>query len=244
LQQLRCLWSCCYALMKSDFFADVFNARWAKHSSDEAWFLHRVYRRIWRLYSYRKGIDVLLYGGVLNSISITQGSCPSPPEITLCWIPPDSPSAVQMVATPDQFIFDVGQRYGWRGDLAQDSYLTLRARCLWSVNETKTANVHPAVSLVNFLYSSGIRIMEDRIGTSRRPCALCDYYTSIRRQGFRWQCARSSHKFRVDWAIPDTLGRVFTGDDAERVIAGITNCAERMAEAILTSPREYADIRV
>jgi len=48
----------------------------------------------------------------------------------------------------------------------------------------------------------------------------------------------------VDWAIPDTLGRVFTGDDAERVIAGITNCAERMAEAILTSPREYADIRV
>lgn len=29
-------------------------------------------------------------------------------------------------------------------------------------------------------------------------------YIYIRQQGFHWQCARSSNKFRVDWAIPDT----------------------------------------
>src|SRR6266545_5632252 len=58
----------------------------------------------------------------------------------------------------------------WRGDLALDSPLTSQARCLWSVNEAKTVN--SMVSLANFLSSSGIHVIEDRIGTSKRPRAL------------------------------------------------------------------------
>ena len=35
LQQLRCLWRCCYALLKSDFFGDVFNEWGSYHDSCE-----------------------------------------------------------------------------------------------------------------------------------------------------------------------------------------------------------------
>ena len=143
-QQLRRLWRCCYALMTSDFFADVFNEKWKNYFSLETCFLYRVYRRLWRLYFYRKGINVLLYGGIqyFTLTSITQECHPSPPDITFCWIPRDSPSTVQMVTTPEQFIFQAGQRLGWRGDLAQDSRFTSQAHSLWSVNETKNLNVH------------------------------------------------------------------------------------------------------
>src|SRR5258708_1025875 len=83
-----------------------------------------------------------------------------------------------MDATPDQFIFQADQRQEWKGDLARDSLQTPQAqtpqaRLLWSVNETKTVNVHPLVSLCNFLYSSGTRVIQDRIGTSSN---LCDVY--------------------------------------------------------------------
>lgn len=56
------------------------------------------------------------------------------------------------------------------GDLVQGSRFTSEACNLWSVNETRTVHVHPVVPLVNF---SGIRVMEDRIGTSRRSCRIC-----------------------------------------------------------------------
>ena len=46
-----------------------------------------------------------------------------------------------------------------------------------------------------------------------------------------------SNKFRVDWAIPQSLSRAFTREDAEGIIAWITKCAdtaERRADAVLT----------
>ena len=110
-QQLHRLWHCCYALMTSNFFADVFNERWKDYYSRETCFLYRVYRRLWRLYFYRKGINVLLYGGIryFTLTSITQESHPSPPDIKFCWVPRDSPSTVRMVTIPEQFIFQAGQ---------------------------------------------------------------------------------------------------------------------------------------
>jgi len=153
LHQLRRLWRSCYALIKSDFFTDVFNNRLGSYP-DHARFLYRVYRRILRLYSYRKGMDVLLHAGIPYLISITQGCHPHPPDIALSRISRDPPSTIQMDATPDQFIFQAGQRHKWKGDLAQDSLKTPKARLLWSANETITINVHPLVSLCNFLYSS------------------------------------------------------------------------------------------
>ena len=198
LQQLRHLWQGCYALIKPGFFADVFHERLGIYS-EQTRFLYRVYRRIWRLYSYRKGIDVLLSAGIPFLISIAQGCRPHPPDMTFSWIPRDPPSTIQMDATPDQFIFQAGQRHGWKGDLAQDSPITSQARLLWSVNETKTVNVHPTVSLSNFLYSSGIRVMEDCIGTSRRPSALCNHYTHcVACLGDFWDPRIVySHKFRA-----------------------------------------------
>jgi hypothetical protein len=236
--QLRQLWHCCYALMTSDFFVDVFNERWGEYC--ETCFLYRVYRRLWRLFFYRKGVNVLLYGRILTSI--TQGCYPSPPEITFCWIPRDSPSTIQMVGTPEQFIFQAGQRYGWQGDLAQDSHLTSQARCLWSENETKNLNVHPIVSLVNFLYSSDIQVMENCIGSSRRPCALCEFYIFLR--GWRWLyiCSRSSKKFRVDWSLPQMLGRTLTRKKAEKMIAEIIDYAEAIACAHLSPPFKLEEL--
>lgn|SRR6266545_243440 len=160
------------------------------------------------LYFYWKGINVLLYGGIwyFTLTSIMQECHPSPPDITFCWIPHDSPSTIQMVTTPEQFIFQAGQRLGWQGDLAQDSHLTSQAHSLWSLNETKNLNIHAIVSLVNFLYSLGIQVMENCIGSSRRPCALCEFYTSsICLQGLHWQCSQSSNKFRVDWSLLQML---------------------------------------
>ena len=228
LHQLHRLWRCCYALMKSDFFSDVFNERWGDYYSLETCFLYRVYRRIWRLYSYRRGMDVLLRRGIPHLISM---GCQ--PDITFCWVPCDSPSTIELVTTPEHFIFQAGQRRGWPGNLAQDSPSTSAARRLWSVNETKVVNVHPVVSLVNFLHSSGIRVMENRIGTSRRPCTLCGYYaTSI--DNWIFQCARSSNKFRVDWAVPQMFGGTLTKDMVERIIAKIRDYAEAIAVAFLT----------
>jgi len=242
LQELRRLWRCCYALLKSDFFIDIFNSRWKRYSANETWFLCRVYRRIWRLYSYRRGADVLLHRGIPHLISIITQSGGTP-DITVCWVPHESASTVHMDVHPDQLIFQIGQSRCWShysGDLSQDSQYTSEARNLWSRNETRTVHVHPMVSLVNFLYSSGIRVMENRIGTSRRPCDLCHYYTrSIRLWNFR--CARSSGKFRVDWAIPRTLpvGGLLTRDDAERIIEEVRRYAESTAFDFLTPSWRY-----
>ncbi len=237
LQQLRHLWRCCYALLKSDFFVDVFYERWKDDSEDETWFLRRVYRRIWRLYSYRRGADVLLYRGIPHLLSMTQSGCP--PDITFCWVPHESPSTVHMDVPPDQFIFEAGQRYGWQGDLAQDSQSTSEACCLWSVNETRTVHVHPMVSMVTFLYSSRISVMENRIGTSRRPCILCDCYAKSTFLRY-FNCAESSIKLRVDWAIPRTLpvGQFLVRDDVVKMFAAIRDNAEQMACAFLT-PQWY-----
>ena len=232
LKQLRRLWRCCYALLKSDFFIDVFrdNKRWMDGSEDEMWFLRRVYRRIWRLYSYRRGADVLLYRGIPHLLSMTQSGCP--PDITICWVPHESPSTVHMDVPPDQFIFQAGQRLGWRGDLAQDSQLTSEARCLWSVNETRIAHVHPVVSMVTFLYSSRILVMENRIGTSRRPCTHCVRYTSFTHPST--VCAKTSYKLRADWAIPRTLP--VDRDDVQRILTTIRDYAEELACLSLTPP--------
>jgi hypothetical protein len=67
-RQLRLLWRCCCALLKSNFFVDVFHdERWMDGFEDDIWFLRRVYRRIWRLYSYGRGADLLLYKGHTTS---------------------------------------------------------------------------------------------------------------------------------------------------------------------------------
>jgi hypothetical protein len=169
---------------------------------------------------------------------------PHPPDIAFSRIPRDPPSTIQMDATPDQFIFQAGQtRQMWKGNLAQDSLQTPQARLLWSVNETKTIRVHPLVSLCNFLYTSGIRVIQDRIGTSRRPCILCHTY-SLRCFGGSWhpQIAHSD-KVRVDWAIPQTLSR----DDTEMVIAEVMEQVEGMAFWFLapywtTSDRSSQDV--
>ena len=89
-----------------------------------------------RLYSYGRGADALLYGGMPHLLSMTQSG--GSPDITFCWVPHESLSTVHMDVPPDQFIFGGGQRYGWRGDLAQDSQTTSEARCLCLVNETRT----------------------------------------------------------------------------------------------------------
>ena len=54
LHQLHRSWRCCDALLMSDFFDDVFNERWESYSSRETCLLYRVYRRIWRLFSYQR----------------------------------------------------------------------------------------------------------------------------------------------------------------------------------------------
>ena len=82
LQELCRLWRCCYALLKSDFFIDIFNSRWKRYSANETWFLCRVYRRIWRLYSYRRGADVLFHRGIPHLISIITQSGGTP-DITV-----------------------------------------------------------------------------------------------------------------------------------------------------------------
>jgi hypothetical protein len=91
---------------------------------------------------------------------MTESGCP--PDITICWAPHES-NTVHMAVPPDKFISQLGQRCKWSresGDLAQDSRSTLKASRLWSANETRTVHVHPMVSLVNFLTSSGIRVIE------------------------------------------------------------------------------------
>jgi len=137
-----------------------------------------------------------------------------------------------MDVPPDQFIFQIGQRLNrscHSGDVAQGSQFTSEARSLWSVNETRTVHVLPVVSLVNFLYSSGIRVMENRIGTSRRPCRTCASYTPSILWNFH--CARSSGNFRVDWAIPRMLpvGGSLTRDDVENIIEETRDGLESMA---------------
>ena len=111
------------------------------------------------------------------------------------------------------------------------------ARSLWSVNETRTVHMHPVVSLVNFLYSSGIRVMENRIGTSKRPCRMCASYT----QSILWNfhCARSSGKFRVDWAIPRMLpvGGSLTRDDVEKINEEARDGLESMAFKFVAAQR-------
>jgi len=44
---------------------------------------------IWRLYSYRRGADVLRYRGIPHLLSMTQSGCPF--DITVCWVPHESP---------------------------------------------------------------------------------------------------------------------------------------------------------
>ncbi len=240
LQQLRRLWRCCYALLKSDFFVDIFNSRWKDYSAKETWFFCRVYRRVWRLYSYRRGADVLLHRGIPHLISLTPSGCP--PAITVCWVPHESASTVHMDVPPDQFVFQIGQRLNrsrHSGDLAQGSQLRSEACSLWSVNETRTVHVHPVVLLVNFLYSSGIRVMEGRIGTSRRPCRICASYA--RSTLWNFPCAPSLGKFRVDWAIPRMLpvGGSLTRDDVERITEETRDGLELMAFRSVT-PQCYA----
>ena len=75
LEQLRRLWRCCCALFKSN----VFNERWRSYNSRETGFPYRIYRRLWRLYFYRNGIDVLLYSGIPYLTAISR---PTSPEIT------------------------------------------------------------------------------------------------------------------------------------------------------------------
>jgi len=240
LQQLRRLWRCCYALLKSDFFADVFQENWKDEGDDETWFLRRVYRRIWRLYSYRRGGDVLLYRGISRLLSTTLTGCP--PGITFCWIPHESPSTVNLDVPPDQFIFQLGQKYRWWGDIAQDFQSTSETRSLWSTNEIRTLHVHPMVSMVTFLYSSRISVLEERIGTSGRPCGLWYHYA---RSTCHWsfKCAETSSELRVDWAIPRTLpvSQALTRADME-VFVDIRKTAEQWTIALLTQGRNQTII--
>ncbi len=64
--------------------------------------------------------------------------------------------------------------------IRMDSALRHKPAYLWSVNETKTI-LCPSYGVSDQLFILfGIRVMEDRIGTSlKRPCALCGYYTSM-----------------------------------------------------------------
>jgi len=147
---------------------------------------------------------------------------PHPPDIALSLIFP-------VQCNSRSVHFQAGQRQNWKGNLAQDSLQTPQAHLLWSVNETRTINVHPLVSLCNFLYSSGTRVMQDRIGNSRRPCKHCDAY-SLYCFGDSWYpLTDHSDKFRVDWAIPQTLSQTFAKDDAETIIAHVMQQVEGSA---------------
>ena len=166
LQQLRCLWSCCYGFMKSDFFANVFNTRLFTRdvvslsglSSDMAsLFLPEGNR----LQTYFSTVAYLNHTGELSQSSRNHFLLDSsrfhqcrPNGRNSWWI---HWSEIRMAGR---------SRSGFLLNVASP------------VNESKTVNLHPTVSLVNFLSSSGIRVMEDRIGTSRRLCT-CSYYTSI-----------------------------------------------------------------
>ena len=52
----------------------------------------------------------------------------------------------------------------------------------------------------------------------------------IFRLGGSWH-PRNTHsrKLRVDWAIPQTLCETFSRDDAERIVADVTESVERLA---------------
>ena len=183
-------------------------------------------------------MDVFIHAGVPYLISICH---PHPPDIALSMIPRDPTSTIQMDATPDQFIFQAAQRGKWKGNLAQDSLQIPQSRLLWSVNETRTINVHPLVSLCNFLYSSGTRVIQDRIGTSRRPCNHCNTY-SLYCFGDSWYpLTDHSDKFKVDWAIPQTLSQTFAKDDAEKIIARVMQRVEGSAFWFIASHRTTQD---
>ena len=137
------------------------------------------------------------------------------------WVPHESPSTVNLDMPPDQFIFQIDQKNGWQGDLAQDSQSTSEACSLWSMNEVRTLHVHP---MVTFLYSSRISVVENHIGSSGRPFMLCYHFARSTRRWY-FNCAESSSELVVDWAIPRTLpvGQGLTREDVEKVFADIEN---------------------
>ena len=79
--------------------------------------------------------------------------------------------------------------------------------------------------------------MEDRIGTSRRPCRMCASYT----QSILWylECAQSSGEFRGDWAIPRMLpvGGSLTRDDVEKIIEETRDGLELLAFRFVAAQR-------
>ena len=79
--------------------------------------------------------------------------------------------------------------------------------------------------------------MEDRIGTSRRPCRMCASYT----QSILWylECAQSSEKFRGDWAILRMLpgGGSLTRDYVEKIIEEARDGLELLAFRFVAAQR-------
>ncbi|KAK0482777.1 hypothetical protein IW261DRAFT_1606573 [Armillaria novae-zelandiae] len=231
----------CLALFNSNFFRDGSLSRFPE--TETSFFFRRTVRRLWRVQIYYSGAVIFVTTWMKYCRAIFTVKEPS---FSGVWVGNTVPKAVDFPISLRETLLDILHRQ--EVDFSEVDLVPwlegnfMRVDSAWQEGQPRTLHPHPEIQMLHYLHWSGISVIENTVGSSKRMCEVCVRYKHLYEELLNFPeslvftprfAGAEKERFESDWTSPDSHSssrnqvlRNVVDTAIDRIVGEFTRAAE------------------